>query len=84
MDRVRGQACLQDLRSRVLAASDRGLSARKVAALFEVSVSYVLRARQRRTRTGEVRALKARQGQVRRLAAHGDALAHFPSHFARE
>lgn len=74
MERIRGQAYSQDLRQRVLAASDRGLSARKVAALFEVSVSYVLRARQRRSRTGEVRALKARQVQVRRLAAHGDAL----------
>ena len=42
--------------------------------MFDVSVSYVLRARQRRTRTGEVRALKARQVQVRRLSAHGDAL----------
>ena len=74
MEWIRGRAYSQDLRQRVLAASDRGLSARKVAALFEVSVSYVLRARQRRTRTGEVRALKARQVQVRRLAAHGDAL----------
>ena len=74
MNWIRGRAYSQDLRQRVLAASDRGLSARKVAALFEVSVSYVLRARQRRTRTGEVGALKARQVQVRRLAAHGDAL----------
>jgi transposase len=74
MDWVRGQAYSQDLRSRVLAASDRGLSAREVSAVFEVSVSYVLRARQRRARTGEVRALKSRQVQVRRLAVHGDAL----------
>ena len=44
MDWIRGRAYSQDLRQRVLAASDRGLSARKVAALFEVSVSYVLRA----------------------------------------
>ena len=71
---VRGQAYSQDLRSRVLAASDKGQSARKVAALFDVSVSYVLRARQRRASTGEVHALKARQTQVRRLAGHGDAL----------
>ena len=74
MDRIRGRAYSQDLRQRVLAARGRGLSARKVAALFEVSVSYGLRARQRRTRTGKVRALKARQVQVRRLAAYGDAL----------
>ena len=37
-------------------------------------MSYVLRARQRRSRTGEVHALKARQTQVRLLATHGDAL----------
>lgn len=74
MDRVRGRAYSQDLRSRVLAASDKGQSARTVAALFDVSVSYVLRARQRRSRTGEIRALKARQTQVRRLAIHGAAL----------
>lgn len=74
MDRVRGRAYSQDLRSRVLAASDRGLSARAVAASFDVSVSYVLRARQRRERTGTMTALKARQVSVRKLAAHGDAL----------
>ena len=74
MGRIRGRAYSQDLRQRFLAARDRGLSARKVAALFEVSVSYMLRARQRRTRMGEVRALKARQVQTRRLAARGGAL----------
>ena len=74
MDRVRGRAYSQDLRSRVLAASERGLSARAVAASFDVSVSYVLRARQRRERTGTMTALKAQQVRVRRLAAHGDAL----------
>ena len=74
MDRIRGRAYSQDLRSRVLGASDRGLSARAVAASFDVSVSYVLRARQRRQRTGAVTALKARQVRVRKLAAHGDAL----------
>ena len=74
MDRVRGRAYSQDLRSRVLAASERGLSARAVAASFDVSVSYVLRARQRRERTGTMTALKAQQVRVRRLAAHSDAL----------
>ena len=70
----RGRAYSQDLRDRVLAASDRGLSSRTVAARFAVSASYVVKARQRRDRTGEVRALKPRQTQVRRLAGHGEAL----------
>ena len=74
MDWRRGQAYSQDLRLRVLAASDGGLSARVVAARFAVSVSYVVKARQRRDRTGEARALKPRQVQVRRLAGLGDAL----------
>lgn len=74
MDWCRGRAYSQDLRLRVLAASDGGLSARMVAAQFAVSVSYVVKARQRRDRTGEARALKPRQTQVRRLAGHGDAL----------
>ena len=50
----RGRSYSQDLRSRVLALE--GLSARQAAERFEVSVSYVIKARQRRNRTGEVRA----------------------------
>jgi transposase len=46
----RGQAYSQDLRERVLAAA--ALSAR-AAARFGVSVSYVVKARQRRDRLGE-------------------------------
>jgi transposase len=45
----RGQAYSQDLRERVLAA---GGGARAVAARFEVSVSYVVKARQRLARDG--------------------------------
>ena len=74
MDWCRGRAYSQDLRLRVLAASDQGLSARAVAVQFAVSVSYVVKARQRRDRTGEARALTPRQTQVRRLAGHGEAL----------
>jgi transposase len=48
--RRRGQAYSQDLRERVLAADD--LSARQAAARFGVSVSYVVKARQRRARHG--------------------------------
>jgi len=74
MDWCRGRAYSQDLRRRVLAASDQGLSARVVAVQFAVSVSYVIKVRQRRDRTGEARALKPRQTQVRRLAGHSKVL----------
>lgn len=47
---VRGRSYSQDLRERVLAADE--LSARQAAARFAVSVSYVVKARQRRERTG--------------------------------
>ena len=67
----RGQAYSADLRERVLAAEG---SARLVAMRFGVSPSYVIKARQRRDRTGERHALKARQTQVRRLAGHEAAL----------
>lgn len=46
----RGRSYSQDLRERVLAAD--GLSARQAAERFAVSVSYVIKARQRRDRTG--------------------------------
>jgi transposase len=46
----RGRSYSQDLRDRVLASD--GLSARQVAERFAVSVSYVIKARQRRDRTG--------------------------------
>ena len=46
----RGQSYSQDLRERVLAAND--LTSRQAAARFAVSVSYVIKARQRRERTG--------------------------------
>jgi transposase len=46
----RGQTYSQDLRERVLAAAH--LTARRAAERFEVSVSYVVKARQRLFRTG--------------------------------
>lgn len=67
----RGQAYSADLRERVLAAKG---TARAVVARFGVSPSYVIKTRQRRDRTGETCALKARQTQVRRLAGHEEAL----------
>lgn len=57
----RGQSYSQDLRERVLGANE--LTARQAAARFAVSVSYVIKARQRRDRTGE---LTTRQRGYRR------------------
>jgi transposase len=48
----RGRSYSQDLRERVLAADE--LTSRQAAARFAVSVSYVIKARQRRHRTGEL------------------------------
>ncbi len=47
---TRGRSYSQDLRERVLAADE--LSARQAAARFAVSISYVIKARHRRDRTG--------------------------------
>ena len=68
----RGQAYSDDLRGRVLAT--RG-SARVVAARFEVSVSYVLRARQRRDRHDELHARPQVSRTPRRLDELHDAIA---------
>jgi transposase len=46
----RGRSYSQDLRERVLAADE--LTSRQAAVRFAVSVSYVIKARQRRDRTG--------------------------------
>lgn len=70
----RGQAYSQDLRDRVLAAEG---SAREVAARFGVSVSYVVKARQRRDRLGETMPRAQRSHTPRRLAPwHDDIMAH--------
>jgi transposase len=68
-----GRSYSQDLRSRVLASDE--LSARQAAARFKVSISYVVKARQRRDRTGEVgtRPRGSRRAPV--LAIHGAAIA---------
>jgi len=64
----RGQTYGQDLRERVLAAS--GLTARQAAARFAVSVSYVVKARQRLTRTGSTAPRPQRPPVARKLVAH--------------
>jgi transposase len=68
----RGQAYSDDLRSRVLGAEG---SSRAVASRFGVSVSYVVKARQRRDRSGETSARPQRSHTPRRLGALHDAIA---------
>jgi len=69
----RGQAYSQDLRERVLAAD--GLSARQAAARFGVSVSYVVKARQRRDRHGLLTPGPQRSSTPRKIGAHHAAIA---------
>src|SRR5690242_11114954 len=69
----RGQAYSQDLRERVLAAD--GLSARQAADRFRVSVSYVLKARQRRDRHGLTTPGPQRSWTPGKLAEHHAAIA---------
>ena len=69
-----GQSYSADLRSRVLAAVDGGLSAQTVAARFQVSVSYIYKALGRRSTTGETEARPQRNHQELKLAAHHDAI----------
>ena len=67
----RGQAYSQDLRDRVLAASS---SAASVAERFGVSISYVVKARQRRDRRGDVSAGPQVSHTPAKLARHDAAL----------
>lgn len=49
-----GAAYSQDLRDRVLAACDRGMTTKEVAAVFTVSPAWVRRVKQRRREHGEL------------------------------
>ena len=68
----RGQTYSQDLRERVLAAKE--LSARQAAARFAVSVSYVVKARQRLARTGASTPRPQKPCQARKLVPYHAAL----------
>lgn len=70
-----GQSYSADLRGRVLAAVDSGGSARAVARLFQVSVSYIYKALARRRATGETEARPQRNRQTLKLADHHAAIA---------
>jgi len=67
----RGQAYSQDLRDPVLAVEG---PSRAVAARFGVSVSYVIKARQRRNRSGETSARPQRSHTPRMLTGLHDAI----------
>jgi transposase len=68
----RGQTYGQDLRERVLAA--REMTARQAAARFAVSVSYVVKARQRLRRTGSMSPRPQRPPVARKLVPYHAAL----------
>jgi transposase len=69
-----GVAYSQDLRERVMAAVDGGLSVDSAAPLFRVSVSYIDKALGRRRATGDVTAHKSGGGPKPKLAAYDEAL----------
>ena len=68
----RGQTYSQDLRDRVLAAQN--LTARQAAERFGVSVSYVVKGRQRRSRTGSATPRPQKPCTARKLVPCHDAL----------
>jgi transposase len=69
----RGKAYSQDLRDRVLAAD--GVGSGQVAERFGVSASFVVKARQRRARHGQVTAGEQRSHTPPKLARHYQAVA---------
>ena len=70
-----GQSYSTDLRSRVLTAIDGGNPARVVGRQFQVSVSYIYKALDRRTATGETEARPQRNRQTLKLASLHAAIA---------
>ena len=71
-----GQAYSQDLRERILARVDGGMSVREAARLFQVSISYIYKALIRRRATGET-AARSQHGHVgQKLAAYQEAIRH--------
>src|ERR1700689_4435377 len=68
----RGKAYAQALRDRVLSVD--GVASGQVAARFGVSASYVVKARQRRDRLGEVTPGAQRSHMPPKLAGYDDAI----------
>ena len=65
-----------DLRERVLADSDAGLTTAQVAAKFTVSPAWVRRLKQRRRQTGETAPRAGRHGPAPSWAAYADRYRH--------
>jgi transposase len=63
-----------DLRTRVLADGDRGLTTRAVAAKYSVSESWVRRLKQRRRETGEVAPRRPQNRRRPALAGYADRI----------
>ena len=63
-----------DLRQRVLADCDRGLTTRAVATKYSVSESWVRRLKQRRRLTGEMGPRTQRCGPLPLAQTHGDRI----------
>jgi transposase len=63
-----------DLRQRVLADCDRGLTTRAVATKYSVSESWVRRLKQRRRANGETAPRDQRRGPVPLAQTHGDRI----------
>lgn len=63
-----GQSYSQDLRDRVIAAIDGGMSVRQAAALFKVSIAYIYKALIRRRLTGESGVKTTRGHRPRKLS----------------
>ena len=77
-----GKSYSDDLRARVMASVDGGMSARAAASVFQVSVSYIYKALIRRRRTGEAGANPNRGHRPRKLTPSQEAAlaAHVSSH----
>jgi len=69
------RAYSSDLRQRVLADSDAGMSTEEVAAKYRVSASWVRRLKQRRRETGSAEPKPQRHGPSPSWAAHTEAIA---------
>ena len=69
-----GQSYSADLRERVLASVDGGLPAKTAAERFDVSLSFIYKALQRRRSTGETTARRQCNHQELKLAAYHEAI----------
>ena len=65
----------EDLRVRVLADCDAGLTAPQAAAKYRVSSSWVRRLRQRRRETGSIAPIPQRHGPLPSWLPHAEAIA---------